>query len=237
MTQLSQSAERLLRLFQCPAPLGAIGQAILQQQPDIAVSDTDRRAKLMCKHMQNVVYLNRHSDFRAYHTNPPAVARALKLPTASNVVTPTRILLVDDYPDALEMWGLYLRSMGYDVVTAEDGLKAVEEAHRTLPDIIILDLDLPGITGFEAAIRLRKAPDTAQIPLIAATCFSHPTQLDRARQCGFDSILVKPCEPVALVAEVRRLLLDGRLENFERVPVKTDQKAPPTFGNPLGHNL
>lgn len=121
----------------------------------------------------------------------------------------TRILLVDDYPDALEIWGLYLRSLGYDVETADDGLKAVEQAHRLLPDIIVLDLELPGITGFEAAVRLRHSPDTADIPLIAATGYSHVKQLDQARESGFDAIVVKPCEPVGLVAEIERLL-EGR---------------------------
>jgi CheY-like chemotaxis protein len=117
-----------------------------------------------------------------------------------------RILLVDDYPDALEIWGLYLRSLGYEVVTADDGLKALDQAHRRHPDIIVLDLELPGITGFEAAMRLRQSPDTAAIPLIAATGYSHVKQLDQARECGFDSIVVKPCEPAALVAEIDRLL-------------------------------
>ena len=121
-------------------------------------------------------------------------------------VVPKRILLVDDYPDALEIWGLYLRSLGYDVDTADDGLKAVEQAHQRLPDIIVLDLELPGITGFEAAVRLRHAPDTAAIPLIAATGYSHVKQLNQARESGFDSIVVKPCEPAALVAEIERLL-------------------------------
>jgi CheY-like chemotaxis protein len=121
-------------------------------------------------------------------------------------VPPKRILLVDDYPDALEIWGLYLRSLGYDVVTADDGLAAVEQAHHAAPDIIVLDLELPGITGFEAAVRLRQSPQTARIPLIAATGYSHATQLDQARDCGFDSIVVKPCEPAALVAEIERLL-------------------------------
>ena len=116
------------------------------------------------------------------------------------------ILLVDDYPDALEIWGLYLRSLGYAVVTAEDGLTAVELAHRLHPDIIVLDLELPGITGFEAAVRLRSALDTCHIPLIAATGYSHVKQLNQARDCGFDSIVVKPCEPAALVAEIERLL-------------------------------
>jgi CheY-like chemotaxis protein len=163
------------------------------------------------------------------------VARALKFHSSEWYTT--RILLVDDYPDALEMWGLYLRSMGYEVVTAEDGLQAVAEAHRTLPNIVILDLDLPGITGFEAAIRLRSAPDTEQIPLIAATCYSHATQLDRARQCGFDSILVKPCEPMALVAEVRRLLVEGRHEGSEGVPIHTGRDSTRSFGHPLDQNL
>lgn len=119
---------------------------------------------------------------------------------------PKRILLVDDYPDALEIWGLYLRSLGYDVETAEDGLSAVEQAHRRVPDIIVLDLELPGISGFEAAVRLRQAPDTRDIPMIAATGYSHARQLNQARDCGFDSIVVKPCEPAALVAEIDRLL-------------------------------
>lgn len=121
-----------------------------------------------------------------------------------------RILLVDDYPDALEIWGLYLRSMGYQVETAEDGLTAVEHAHRLHPDIIVLDLELPGITGFEAAVRLRRADDTRGIPLIAATGYSHVKQLEQARDCGFDSIVVKPCEPAALVAEIERLLERAR---------------------------
>jgi CheY-like chemotaxis protein len=125
-------------------------------------------------------------------------------------VAQKRILLVDDYPDALEIWGLYLRSMGYEVIEAEDGLKAVEQAHLYKPDIIVLDLELPGITGFEAAIRLRESARTREIPLIAATGYSHVKQLDQARSSGFDAIIVKPCEPAALVAEIERLLVKGQ---------------------------
>jgi CheY-like chemotaxis protein len=121
-------------------------------------------------------------------------------------VPPKRILLVDDYPDALEIWGLYLRTQGYEVETAEDGLSAVEQAHQLAPDIIVLDLELPGITGYEAAIRLRDSAATRNIPLIAATGYSHMKQLDQARRSGFDSVIVKPCEPSALVAEIERLL-------------------------------
>ena len=130
-------------------------------------------------------------------------------------IVPKRILLVDDYPDALEIWSLYLRAQGYAVDTAADGLSAVEQAHQLLPDIIVLDLELPGITGFEAAARLRRSAATRRIPLIAATGYSHVKQLDQARQSGFDSIVVKPCEPSALVAEIERLLA-GDDDDVER---------------------
>jgi CheY-like chemotaxis protein len=121
-------------------------------------------------------------------------------------VAARRVLLVDDYPDALQVWGLYLRAMGYDVVEADDGLNAVTQAHLHHPDIIVLDLELPGITGFEAALRLRNSPETRDIPLIAATGFSHAAQLNQARASGFDAIVVKPCEPALLAAEIERLL-------------------------------
>jgi CheY-like chemotaxis protein len=125
-------------------------------------------------------------------------------------VAATRILLVDDYPDALEIWGLYLRSMGYDVIEAGDGLKAVAQAHLHHPDIIVLDLELPGITGFEAAIRLRNSADTRDIPLLAATGYSQAAQLEQARASGFDAIVIKPCEPALLVGEIERLLQKAR---------------------------
>ena len=125
---------------------------------------------------------------------------------SQKAVPKTRILLVDDYPDALEIWGLYLRAHGYDVETAVDGLEAVAKAHAQVPDAIVLDLELPGISGFEAAVQLRRARDTAAIPLIAATGYSHVKQLSQAKASGFDSIMVKPCEPAALVAEIERLL-------------------------------
>jgi CheY-like chemotaxis protein len=140
-------------------------------------------------------------------------------------VPTTRILLVDDYPDALEIWGLYLRAHGYDVETAVDGLEAVAKARAQLPDVIVLDLELPGITGFEAAIQLRRAPDTAKIPLIAATGYSHVKQLNQAKASGFDSIMIKPCEPAALVAEIERLLADARHRIPHHQPARVNHSS------------
>lgn len=116
------------------------------------------------------------------------------------------ILLVDDYPDALDIWALYLRSMGYRVSTAGDGAAAIAQAERLQPDLIVLDLELPRVSGFDVARHLRRNPETRFIPLIAATGYSHVRQLDRAREAGFDQIIVKPCDPDLLVEEIGRLL-------------------------------
>jgi CheY-like chemotaxis protein len=116
------------------------------------------------------------------------------------------ILIVDDYPDALDIWALYLRSMGYRVSTASDGAAAIEQAERLLPDLIVLDLELPQVSGFDVAKHLRSNPETRAIPLIAATGYSHRGQLDRARQAGFDQIVLKPADPDALVEEIEHLL-------------------------------
>lgn len=135
---------------------------------------------------------------------------------------PRHILIVDDYVDALDIWAIYLQSMGYRVSTAADGLSAVAKAEALLPDLIVLDLELPGLTGFEAAKRLRATPETAAIPLIAATGYSHERQLALARQSGFDAVVVKPCDPDMLVHEIERLLpaeIEGFQPNHSRVEV------------------
>jgi CheY-like chemotaxis protein len=117
-----------------------------------------------------------------------------------------RILLVDDYADALEVWSLYLKMAGFDVETAQDGLAALALARHTPPDIAILDLELPGISGCELARRLRADPPTRQLPLIAVTGHSQAERIDEARRAGFDSVLTKPCDPDLLCLEIARLL-------------------------------
>lgn len=116
------------------------------------------------------------------------------------------VLLVDDYPDTLEMWTMYLRAQGYAVSTADNGIDALAMARSEHPNLVILDLDLPGISGCEVARRLRGADDTARIPLIAATGYSADRQLDDARDAGFNAILVKPCDPEGLVRTIESVL-------------------------------
>jgi CheY-like chemotaxis protein len=119
------------------------------------------------------------------------------------------VLIVDDYADALAVWTIYLSASGFRVLTAADGHVALATAIREKPDVVVLDLELPGKSGYEVARDLKAREDTRGIPLIAATGYSHAKQLDLARSSGFDTVIVKPCDPESLVAEIRRLLPQG----------------------------
>ena len=116
------------------------------------------------------------------------------------------VLIVDDYPDALEVWEFYLRSEGFAVLTAANGHIALDQVTAGRPDLVVMDLELPGLSGYEVARRLRADDGTRDIPLIAATGCSHDAQLAEARAIGFDAILIKPCDPAELVQEIRRLI-------------------------------
>jgi two-component system, cell cycle response regulator DivK len=131
---------------------------------------------------------------------------SLPLSPVTTVPSHPSLLIVDDYPDALDVWEVYLRAEGFNVLTASDGQTALAEAVREKPDVIVMDLELPGKSGYEVARDLKARPDTCAIPLIAATGYSHVKQLDLARASGFDAVMVKPCDPQSLVAEIRRLL-------------------------------
>jgi CheY-like chemotaxis protein len=209
--QFAHSGERLLGLLERAAAVRWIAEALVKHHAQVALGDARGRPEFVSQHMQDLADINGHANVERITA---ALARGLNFelerPASGNwpdrPMPPKRILLVDDYPDALEIWGLYLRSIGYEVIESDNGLEAVAQAHQHNPDVIILDLELPGITGFEAAVRLRQSPVTRHIPLIAATGYSHLKQLNQAKASGFDAVLVKPCEPAALVSEIERLL-------------------------------
>jgi CheY-like chemotaxis protein len=168
--------------------------------------------------IQDLRQVQLHVRKRNTLRRPPADGRALLIRLACTLKTKTaegrvemgarrtHILIVDDYPDALDIWTLYLGALGYLVSTAADGATAIAQAEQLQPDLVVLDLELPGISGFEAARRLRRNPATHDIPLIAATGYSHHRQLSMAREAGFDQVLVKPVDPETLVQEIERLL-------------------------------
>ena len=116
-----------------------------------------------------------------------------------------RVLIVDDYVDATEVWSLYLQSAGFDVDTASDGPEAIARALSGKPDIVVMDLNLPGCSGIEVARALLADSSAQHIPLIAATGCADRRELDEARRF-FRLVVAKPCDPADLVVQIRRLL-------------------------------
>ena len=116
------------------------------------------------------------------------------------------VLVVEDYQDAREMYAAYLQFSGFDVAEAQNGVEAVEKATELLPDIVLMDLALPKMDGWEATRRLKADPRTRHIPIVALTGHALAGHAEGAREAGCDSFVTKPCLPDALVAEIRRLL-------------------------------
>ena len=116
------------------------------------------------------------------------------------------ILVVDDYQDAREMYAEYLQFSGFRVAEARNGNEAVAQARSLKPDLILMDLSLPGMDGWEAT-RVLKADDaTKHIPIVALTGHALAGASEGARKAGCDSFVTKPCLPDDLVVEVRRML-------------------------------
>ena len=127
-----------------------------------------------------------------------------------------RVLIVDDYPDAREMYAEYLEFSGFEVVQAANGVEAIERALSTLPDIILMDLSLPMMDGWEATRRLKADARTASIPVVAVTGHALEGNSLGAKKAGCDSFVIKPCLPEDLVAEIGRVL--GGLAHDQKVP-------------------
>ena len=116
------------------------------------------------------------------------------------------VLVVEDYQDAREMYAAYLQFSGYRVAEATNGLEAIEKTLELFPDIILMDLALPKMDGWEATRRLKSDERTKHIPIVALTGHALAGHAEGARQAGCDSFVTKPCLPDALVAEIRRML-------------------------------
>ena len=116
------------------------------------------------------------------------------------------MLLVDDYPDAREMYTEYLEFSGFDVIGAGNGLEALQRAVDDNPDIILMDLSLPVMDGWEATRRLKADNRTASIPVVALTGHALAGISEGAKKAGCDAFVTKPCLPEDLVREIRKIL-------------------------------
>jgi two-component system, cell cycle response regulator DivK len=129
--------------------------------------------------------------------------------------TPSRevVLVVDDFEDNRAMYAEFLRFSGFDVEEAANGHDALDKAFRLVPDLIVMDLSLPGVDGWEATRRIKADTRTRHIPIIAVTGHALAGHSKGARDAGCDAFVTKPCLPEDLLAQIRRLLDAGKAKS------------------------
>ena len=120
-----------------------------------------------------------------------------------------RALVVDDAPDVTEMLAMLLRYTGYDVVTVFSASDALDTARSEQFDVVVSDIGMPGMNGYELATELRRLQTYRAVPMIAVTGFAMYDDRDRALASGFDAFLTKPVNPMDLLDLIRRLRSDA----------------------------
>ncbi|HEX6924732.1 MAG TPA: response regulator [Longimicrobiaceae bacterium] len=120
------------------------------------------------------------------------------------------VLLVEDNEDNRTVYRTILEHFGYQVIEARNGEDGVRTARETIPDLILMDISIPVIDGWEATKILKNDPATSHIPIIALTAHALATDRAKAEEVGCDGYLAKPCEPRRVVAEVERFIGGGR---------------------------
>jgi two-component system, cell cycle response regulator DivK len=118
----------------------------------------------------------------------------------------SKILLVEDNEMNRDMLSRRLQKQGYEIVLAVDGEEGLAKAQSELPALILMDMSLPGIDGWEATRRLKAAPETQRIPVIALTAHAMPDDREKATAAGCDDFDTKPVELARLLAKIQALL-------------------------------
>lgn len=115
-----------------------------------------------------------------------------------------KVLIVDDEPDFADMIGMRLEANDYTVVTASDGVEGLTKARDENPDLILLDVMMPGLDGFEVLKRLRKSPSTADTRVVMLTAKGESKSIFRGQELGADDYLIKPCDSEELLAVCKK---------------------------------
>jgi CheY-like chemotaxis protein len=120
------------------------------------------------------------------------------------------VLIAEDQPELRQLYAQQLAISGFDVIEAANGAEAIDLTSARLPDVILMDLSMPIVDGWEATRRLRADSRTAHIPVVALTAHDGSGELQRATNAGCNWFVPKPCPPAALITEVRRVLSMAR---------------------------
>lgn len=131
------------------------------------------------------------------------------------------ILLVEDIDENREIYRIILEHHGHRVVEATDGEAALKAAREHLPDLILMDISIPGIDGLEVTRRLKENGSTKDIPIVALTAHAYPQDRARAESVGCNGYLSKPLGPRELVQEMDRFLRADRAEGGEADPASS----------------
>ncbi len=134
---------------------------------------------------------------------PPTVPGA-GVPVAS--ARPPRVLIADDNPQGVELLEAYLGDCAYEIETAADGEETLRKVEHWQPDLILLDIMMPKISGFEVCKRLRASPATREIAVLMITALDQPSDIERAVEAGTDDFLTKPINKTELLLRVRSVL-------------------------------
>ena len=121
-------------------------------------------------------------------------------------MAPATVLVVDDDPVILKLLEVNFEMEGFQVVRAADGAEGLERARAVLPDIVVLDVMMPRMTGYEVAKALREDAGTAHIPIIFVTARAQSSDVERGMELGVDDYVTKPFDPLDLIARVNALL-------------------------------
>ncbi len=132
-------------------------------------------------------------------------------------MTQATVLIVDDFEDNRTMYAEFLKFVGFDVLEASNGLEAIQKANSFAPDIVVMDLSLPLLDGWEATRRLKRDPRTSHIPVVVLTGHALEGHWQSAREAGCDGFLAKPCLPETLLETVRQVLAADLLPASERL--------------------
>lgn len=133
--------------------------------------------------------------------------------TSEKNTSPSRILVVDDNEQNRELIIAYLDDIDCEIETAIDGLECLEKAPGFAPDLILLDVMMPRMSGFEVCRKLKSDPETRNVPIIMVTALNELGDIERAVDSGTDDFITKPVNRLELVTRVRSLLRVSHLQN------------------------